>query len=184
MVFVALIDANVLWSAALRDTLARAALAGLYRPAWTEQILTEAMDSLKRRPDLDPASIDRTFQLLRAALPEANVEGYQALIPMMTNHPKDWHVLAAAIHAGAEVIVTFNLHDFPPAACEPHNVEAQHPDEFLGHLWDLSPETMVGVLQRQARGLRTPPQTAQDVVRTLSRSAPTFAEAALASGLL
>jgi predicted nucleic acid-binding protein len=29
----------------------------------------------------------------------------------MTNHPEDRHVLAAAVRANAEVIVTFNLND-------------------------------------------------------------------------
>jgi predicted nucleic acid-binding protein len=185
MAFVALVDANVLWSAALRDTLVRAALADLYRPAWSEEILDELLRNLKRQlPDLDPSKLDRTVQLLRDWLPDALVDGYQALIPTMTNHPKDRHVLAAAVHAGAEVIVTFNLRDFPAAACEPYNVEAQHPDEFLRHLWDLEPESMARVLHEQAADLGRPPRTAQDVARILGQSVPTFAAAALGSGLL
>jgi predicted nucleic acid-binding protein len=183
--FVAVIDANVLWSAALRDTLVRAALAGLYRPVWSEEILAEAERSLKReRPDLDPARLERTFQLLRAALPEACVDGYQTLTPTMRNDPKDRHVLAAAVYAGAETIVTFNLRDFPPEACAPFNIEAQHPDEFLCHLWDLSRETMAAVLHRQAEPLRDPPRTPHELVEQLGELVPGFAQISLTSGLL
>jgi hypothetical protein len=47
----ALLDANVLWSAALRDTLLLAAESDLFRPAWTREILQEVSRSLKaRRP--------------------------------------------------------------------------------------------------------------------------------------
>src|SRR4051794_26768871 len=138
MAFVAVLDANVLWSAALRDTLVRAALADLYRPVWSEEILAEMLRNLKRkRPNLNPARLDRMVHLLRAEIPDALVDGYQGLVPTMTNDPGDRHVLAAAVHAGAEVIVTFNGRHFPAAACEPYNVEAQHPDKFLSHLWDL-----------------------------------------------
>ena len=31
----------------------------------------------------------------------------------------------------AEVIVTMNLRDFPPARLAPHQVKAQHPDDFV-----------------------------------------------------
>ena len=87
MAFVAVIDANVLWSAALRDTLVRAALADLYRPLWTDEILAEMLRNLKRkRPDLNPARLDRTVDLLRAEVPDALVDGYQGLVPTMTDH--------------------------------------------------------------------------------------------------
>jgi predicted nucleic acid-binding protein len=183
--FVALLDANVLWGAALRDTLVRAALRELYRPAWTTEILAEVATSIKRRrPDLEPARIDRMVQLLREHLPEALIDGYEALVPTMTNDPKDRHVLAAAVRAGAQIIVTYNGSDFPKESCEPYNIEVQHPDEFLCQLWDLSPDGMAQVLRQQATPLRAPPQTPIDVAQTLRRSVPRFADRALASGLL
>jgi predicted nucleic acid-binding protein len=185
MAFVALIDANVLYGAALRDTVVRAALADLYRPAWSADILAEMVHSIRReRPDLAPERIERTAPLMRDWLPEALVDGYQALASTMTNDPGDRHVLAAAVRAGAHVIVTFNLRHFPPEACEPYGIEAQHPDEFLCHLWDLSPETMAMVLQRQALPLRDPPKTPAEVVRDMAAQVPDFATMALASGLL
>jgi len=62
----------VLWSAALRDTFLLAAEQDLFRPVWTRQILEEMSRSLKaRRPDLDPARIDRTVDQILMHFPEA-----------------------------------------------------------------------------------------------------------------
>ena len=48
-------------------------------------------------------------------------------IPAMTNHPKDRHVLAAAARAGAKVMVTYNLKDFPSSSL------ARMPSRRKGH---------------------------------------------------
>jgi hypothetical protein len=57
---------------------------------------------------------------MERAFPDAMVAGHEALIPSMANDPKDRHVLAAAVRGRADVIVTSNVRDFPPAACEPY----------------------------------------------------------------
>ena len=65
--------------------------------------------------------------------------------------PDDRHVLAAAICAGAQVIVTNNIKDFPtndPLA--PFGIEAQTPDEFMLHLIDLAPVRIITVIDHQA----------------------------------
>ena len=176
MAFIALLDANVLWSAAVRDTILRAADRALFRPLWSEAILDEVARNLKRRrKDLDPARIDRTIAIMRSHFPDALVAGYEALIPAMQNDAKDRHVLAAAVRGGAEVIVTENVQDFPTAACDPYDIEVQTADELLCHLWSLSPEIMVDVLREQAAALTNPPQTPLDIVATLERTAPGFA---------
>jgi hypothetical protein len=46
----------------------------------------------------------------------------------------DRHVVAAAIRAKAQVIVTFNEKNFPPAVLEEFDLATQHPDTFLHHL--------------------------------------------------
>ena len=97
MALLALLDANVLWSAALRDTLLLAAEEHLYRPMWTRQILEEMSRSLKaKRPDLAPARIDRTVDQILLHFPECLVKGYEHLITEMRNDAGDRHVLAAA----------------------------------------------------------------------------------------
>ena len=62
----------------------------------------------------------------------------ELLIDGMTNHPKARHVLAAAVRANAEVIVTFNLADFPEQALKAYDIAAIHPDEFLPGRPDLT----------------------------------------------
>ena len=64
--------------------------------------------------------------------------------------PDDRHVLAAALRAGAEEIVTFNLRDFPPAILGPLGVAAWHPDEFVCALLVRSPEGVAGAVRGAA----------------------------------
>ena len=185
MALIVLLDANVIWSAAVRDTLLLAAEQGLFRPVWTKRILDEMASSLKlRRPDLDPVRVDRIVSQMLQFFPEGLVEGYEDLIPSMRNHEGDRHVLAAAVKAGAAVIVTGNSSHFPPGACEPYEIEVQSPDEFPCQLWYLQPAEMVSVLKQQAEHLVNPPRTAVQVVETLGRSVPKFAETVFRSKLL
>ena len=53
---------------------------------------------------------------LRRHFPEAWVEGYGPLIDAMTNDPGDRHVLAAAVRAHSELIVTYGRRHFPAAS--------------------------------------------------------------------
>ena len=68
---------------------------------------------------------------MTAAFEDAEVENYEGLIDGMTNHPKDRHVLAAAVRCEAQVIVTFNVKDFGPQSLRPPGFEVLTPDEFL-----------------------------------------------------
>ena len=63
--------------------------------------------------------------------------------------PNDRHVVAAAIIGRADVIVTANLRDFPSEALDRYNIEAQHPDEFIRHLIDLTPVVVVDAVRDQ-----------------------------------
>ena len=68
------------------------------------------------------------------------VENYRDLIPSLElPDPDDRHVLATAIVTSADVIVTYNLKDFPHENLERYGIEAQHPDEFVSNLIDLAP---------------------------------------------
>ena len=150
--FQVILDACVLVNAALRDTLLRLAEppCSLYLPRWSRAIIEETKRTLEIKLGLTSQQTAYLFHQLEIHFADAWVEGYGAFIPEMTNHPKDRHVLAAAVLCGAQTIVTFNLKDFLPESLAPWNVEAQSPDEFLVHQYYLDPKAVFAVLQEQA----------------------------------
>ncbi|MBM2616800.1 hypothetical protein JIG36_14655 [Actinoplanes sp. LDG1-06] len=81
MTFVVVYDASVLFPSTLRDLLLRIAQSGLVQAKWTDDILNEMFAALRRqRPDLDPAKLDRTRQLMGTAVRDWKVTGYADLI--------------------------------------------------------------------------------------------------------
>jgi predicted nucleic acid-binding protein len=115
-----LYDACVLYGNEVRDLLIRIAISGMVRAHWTDEILDEAFRNLlANRPDLSPDRLTVTRERMNLAIPGALVSGYEPLVEALKlPDPDDRHVLAAAIAAGAAVIVTSNLDDFPADALE------------------------------------------------------------------
>lgn len=148
----------------------------MHRVLWGEGILAETERNLARLTSGERAR--QTVAFLREIFPEALVADDPSLVPATTVDEKDRHVLAAAIVAGAQVIVTFNLRHFPVGALEPYRVAAQGPDEFLLNLLDLDPERVIEIIEQQAAALQRPPLTASDVLDQLAIHAPTFANQA------
>ena len=101
--------------------------------------------------------------------PGAAVEGYEALVAAMPNDAKDRHVAAAAVKAGAQVIVTSNLKDFVPL---PAGLEAQSPDVFLGNLFDLALDRFIELFHQQAADLQSRAVTYEQLLERLGKVAP------------
>jgi predicted nucleic acid-binding protein len=129
LAFPAFLDTCVLYPAYVCDTLLRLADAEAYRPLWSTDVLLELRRSLVDR-GLPADRVDRRIAQMSQSFPDAMVVGYESLIEAMGNDPKDRHVLAAAVRANAEVIVTFNLSDFPEPALKPYDIVAVRPDDF------------------------------------------------------
>lgn len=101
--------------------------------------------------------MDRTKELMNRALMDSLVSGYERHIPsIQLPDPKDRHIVAAAIQAKADAIVTFNLKDFPLAILRPLNLEAIHPDDFLTFQFDLNEATVIQAATAICRRLRNP----------------------------
>jgi len=167
--FTVVYDACVLYPAPLRDLLMRIAIAGVVRARWSEHILDEMVTAiLSQRPDLDRAALDRTRGRMCTAAPDCLITGFEQLIPGISLPDSgDAHVVAAAIRAGAQAIVTFSLRDFPDHDLERWNMEAKHPDEFVLDSIDLAPGLIVQCVTEQAAALTHPVQTTEDVLETL-----------------
>ncbi|MFE1230616.1 PIN domain-containing protein [Streptomyces sp. NPDC058745] len=183
MAFVVIYDANVLYPNVLRDVLIRVAQERLVQAKWTDKILDETFRNIQKNcPDIQPERLQRTRELMKAAIPDVLVTRYEPLIDAVElPDPDDRHVLAAAIRAQAQTIVTFNLYDFPADALEPWDIEAVHPDLFLEGLIDLAPEIVYGQIQRIADSLSNPPCTVDDIIDRLERSQLVSSAAALRS---
>lgn len=168
--FLVVLDANVLFPFTLRDTLLRAAAMGMFQVYWSEEILAEATRNLISTGRMNEEQAAHLLAAMRNAFPEAIVHAYEALIPSMTNDEKDRHVAAVAVKVGAQVIVTSNLKDFRSL---PNGIEAQSPDAFL---LDLNQDDVLELLERQARALRRPPVTLEQLLGGLNKTVPRFAQ--------
>jgi predicted nucleic acid-binding protein len=173
---IVVLDANVLIPAAPRDTLLRAAERGLYQVRWSDAILDEVERNLFENGLTSAIGAHDLISVMRAFFPEALVTGFDGLIDTMPIHPKDRHVLAAAVHAHAEIIVTENLRDFDVAALAQYSIDPLSIDDFLVARFDQSPETMIQIIREQAGDLDSPPITPDDLLGILSTWAPTFVD--------
>lgn len=168
-------DANVLVPLSVRDTILRAAEAGLCQVRWTDAILAEVERTLVRQRLTTAAQAARLLEFMRTAFPDAPIRGYESLIERMTNHPKDRHVTAAAWRAQVDLIVTSNLRDFRERDLAPFDLRAIHPDDLLLRLLHADPDAMLGILRQQERDRRKPPQTLSEILDGLAVNVPRFA---------
>lgn len=171
-----LLDANVLIQAPLRDTILRAAENGLVRARWSHQILSEVQRNLVEARLTDERRANRLVQTLLQVFPDALVTGFEERILSMTNHPNDRHVLAAAVHATVDGLVTLNLADFPASAILGYALQVVSPDSLLSSLLDDAPETVLRIIAEQAQDLIAPPISVADVIAELERTAPRCAK--------
>ena len=171
------LDACVLFPMYLRDTLLSTADEGLYLPYWSQKILDEAIGNLIAGRKLSQKKAKNLENQIKLAFPEAMVEVPVGLEEAMTNDPKDRHVLAAAVTAKADVIVTNNLKDFRENDLDSWNIKAQSPDDFLSALFDEYPDSILELLQQQSQKYKNPPKTFSELIIFLSEKAgtPTFA---------
>lgn len=171
----AVLDACVLIPHPLFDVLLPCADKGLYRPLWSAEILDETERNLVKHLGLEPDKASARVGHMRRAFPDAEVAGYEGLVAAMTNHPKDRHVLAAAVRANTGLIVTANLRDFAPEHLEPYGITAIHPDEFLLDLLNLGEVAVIRALHEMLAQYVNPPTSVLEFVALLDETAPRFA---------
>lgn len=183
MAFPVFFDTCALFGGTLNDTLLRLAEMGAYRILWSEGVLAELERNLADR--VGPGAAARRVSAMRTAFPDAAISGYEELCAAMTCDPKDRHVLAAAIRGQAEVLVTFNVKDFPESSLDAHAVTVVHPDDFLLDQIDLHPARVEAALVGQVLDAHRPPLTLPLLLATLERSGvPRFAAEARGRGFL
>lgn len=169
--YTAVLDANTLFPAPLRDLLLSLAVEGLYHARWTTRIHDEWVRNLAlARPEI-ASRLSELVGLMNRSVPDCLVENYEGLIVGLSlPDPNVRHVLAAAIAGHADVIVTFNLKDFPAGVLEPYQIEAIHPDDFVLNQFELRPYDALAAVKKLRARLTRPPQSASKLIATLERS--------------
>ena len=144
--FAAVLDTSVLWPSRQRDFLLSLAIAGLYRPLWSDAILEELEyhETAKRAgrgSDATAAAAARLVGRMRAAFDDAVVTGWEPLDGSYSlPDPDDEHVVAAAVVGRADVIVTHNFKDFPEDRV-PKHIQVVSPAEFAADTVAVPPMT-------------------------------------------
>ena len=157
--FIVIYDACVLYPNTLRDLLMELATKDIYCAKWTEDIHDEWIRNLhKNKPEIPLEKLYRLRDLMNANVIDCLIADYQWIVPTLTlPDADDRHVLAAAIKAKAEVIVTSNLKDFPSNELDKYDIEAQHQDTFICNLIDLYPLQVLKAVQTCHQRLKNPP---------------------------
>lgn len=167
--FTVLLDACVLYPAPLRDLLIELATKGMFRARWTDRIHDEWIRNLlKNRPDLTKDQLERTRRLMNERVLDCLVHGYEDLMKSIAlPDQQDVHVLAAAIKAHAQIIVTYNIKDFPEEILKKFGIEVQHPDTFLRHQVDLGLSIFLSSVKNIRQRLKKPPTSASQYLSIL-----------------
>ena len=168
---VAVFDACVLYPFHTRNLLVQFAVDRLVDARWTDTIHDEWMRNLAANaPGVGMDRLERTRDLMKAALPTADVRGHEPLISgIVLPDPDDRHVVAAAIAGSASVIVTWNIFDFPKAELARHGLRRETPDQFAFNLYAAAPEAVLASVANARTNLRVSTPTAEVFASALVR---------------
>jgi hypothetical protein len=170
--FTVIYDSNILFGSFLRNVMIHLAQAGIYRAKWTNDIHNEWMPRLMEKyPNVRVEDAQRIRGLIDASVPDCLVYGYKRIIPgLELPDAKDRHVLAAAIKAGAQVIVTRNISHFPHKILSEFDIEAQHPDDFILYQKDENLPAVIEQLRNCRMVLKKPPLSMDEFIEKFRKS--------------
>lgn len=174
--FSALLDACVIFPYSLSNVLLEAAYRGLYRVHFSNKILDEAIQNRVRRGKMNQVAADKFRAALIQGFSHALVEAPANLEDKMENHPGDRHVLASAVHAKVDVIVTSNLKHFPASSLVPWDIKVIHPDDFLNYLCDENGDYVLhDLLSEMIASYKKPPVAYLEFISNFENDQPKFA---------
>lgn len=173
-----LLDANVIVDAQIRDLFLRLAEREAIDVFWSSRIIAEVRRALTGRLGLSPAKVDQLLTVLSEAFPDAEVLPPDRLVgEIVLPDADDRHVLAAAVHAECDFLVTNNVKDFPDSVVDRFDVACFSADElltlFAGWFWDQ----VATVVDQQINALQRPAMTRDAFLERLAGRAPMTAAA-------
>lgn len=147
----AVLDACVLYPTTLRGILLEAAKQDLLFPIWSERLLEEWARAATRTHGAEGDLIARgEIALLKAQFPAALIGDTEPStkppieLPILPD-PDDEHVVATALSADADTIITFNLKDFPTRTLSPLGIAPRHPDSVLTEIYEDQPTPIIRI---------------------------------------
>ncbi|MGL4174795.1 MAG: PIN domain-containing protein [Dermatophilaceae bacterium] len=167
-------DANVLYSRTLRDYFLYAAAESAIEIHWSQQILDEMSRNLRDKLGLSEADTARLELLMNDYLEYALIDvgpADLAAVDRVDMDPSDRHVLAAALSAGADILLTENTRHFPGEWMAAHDLELSTAGDLLARLTSEFPDKM-----RVAHELtvRHSPKSSTEVLATLETIVGTY----------
>jgi predicted nucleic acid-binding protein len=143
------LDACVLYPNIMRDMLLGAAKQGLFVPLWSALILEEWARAAARLGPEQAAQVRGEIALLKVDWPTATqppAPGLEARLWLPD--PADIHVLATAVSASADGIVTLNAKDFPKSTLSEEGLARLDPDALLLSLFHRAPDAINDVADK------------------------------------
>ena len=143
-----LIDACVLYPTVMRSVVMGAAAAGLFEPIWSARLLEEwARAAVKLGPEGE-AQARAEIAMLQADWPGAMRPAAPGVAARLwLPDPDDVHVLAVAVDASADMIMTLNAKDFPRAILTEEGLDRIDPDTFLMQQWSAHDHALRAVAE-------------------------------------
>ena len=164
---VVLADANILYSRTLRDYFLHAADEGALEIHWSQQILDEMSRNLRDKLGLSDADTTRLELLMNEYIEYALVDVESddlATVEGVEMDAKDRHVLAAALSADADILLTENARHFPREWMADHDIELLTAGEVLTRLAEHFPDK---VRAAHESTVRHSPKSDAEVLATL-----------------
>lgn len=146
------IDTCVLYPTVMREVILGVAKTGAFTPIWSPRILEEWARAARKLGPAGEPQARAEIALAKAAFPDASVavpEGLAARLWLPDEN--DIHVLAAAVTASADAIMTLNAKDFPKNILAEEGLKRLDPDGYLYALWLSDPAPV----ERVARDVQT-----------------------------
>lgn len=166
----AFLDACVLFPPLVRGLLLHAAAQNLHDPAWSPRVIEEwARATARDHGEAAGDAVRAEAALMANRWPDALTEPDPQNLAQSLPDEDDVHVLAAALTAKADLLVTFNLRDFPAPKLRRLGLAPISPDAFL---WELAGRSPVPMARAIAAALAPFPglQGPQDIARALKRA--------------
>lgn len=169
--YTALLDANILYPAMMRDIFVQLANDELFQARWTADIHREWIEALlKNKPHFERTALERIRDLMDSKVRSALITDYEGLIEdLELPDPNDRHVLAAAIVGRCDVIVTQNLRHFPEDVLAAYGIEVQHPDDFLVNHLNLFRGEFCAAIRKVRLRLKNPPYSVEEYLANLTQ---------------